>query len=119
MKKIYKFILGLIGVFIGIFLISCTNINKEKVLNDIDSGNYQQAIEDMSDLSVFDKEQIQNKALAKVSDIVNQVKDGKLSYSDAVNQLNFIKRIVPKKYESSIDNAISEVEQIEKEKTGK
>lgn len=110
-----KLILSLIFCIISVFLISCTNASKQEVLGQIEKGNYQQALEDMNNLNSFEREQVQNKALSKIQYIVQSVEDKTISYSEGVDELNFIKRIVPKKYEASVNKAIEQVKTLEQE----
>lgn len=116
MKNKKNLILSVFICFMAIILVSCTAASKNEIMMQIDNGNYQQALEDMNNLNSFEREEVQNKALAKVTSIVNGVKNGSISYSDAVDQLDFIKKIVPKMYENKVTKAINEVKLEEQNK---
>ncbi|MGL4451807.1 MAG: hypothetical protein ACRCTZ_11515 [Sarcina sp.] len=98
--------LSIMFCLVAIFFISCINASKETVINQIKTGNYQQALEDIHGLSVTERTQVQKVAIDKVPQIVKQAEDKEISYSQAVYELNFIEKIVPKNEEGKINEAI-------------
>lgn len=106
MKFNKKIILGVMCCFLAIFFISCADISKDEVIHQINLGNYQQALDDMQGLSANERVEVQNVAVNKIPYIVKMVDDKKLTNSQAVDELNFIKRIIPKNEEYKADKAI-------------
>lgn len=109
MKIKKQIILSFIFCFLAIFFISCINASKEEVINQIKTGNYQQALEDINGLSTTERIQVQTVAVDKIPQVVKQAEDKQITYSQAVDELNFIKRIVPKSEEGKINEAIEHV----------
>ena len=108
-----KLILSLMACMLAVFFVSCINASKEQVLNQIQAGNYQQALEDIHGLNTYEREEVQKAALAKVDDIVQAAKNKVITYSQAVDDLNFIDRIIPKNQQQKVIDAIEYIKSLE------
>ena len=108
-----KLILSLMACMLAIFLVSCINASKEEVLNQIQAGNYQQALEDIHGLNTYEREEVQKAAVAKVDEIVQAAKNKAITYSQAIDDLNFIDRIVPKNQQQKVIDAIEYIKGLE------
>ena len=106
MKYNKKVILGLIVCFFCIFFISCIDATKEETINQINLGNYQQALDDMQGLSMNERIEVQKVAVDKIPEVVKMAENKHLTNAQAVDELNFIKRIIPKNQEYKADKAI-------------
>lgn len=106
-------IFSIIILLFSVLLIGCINPSREEVINEINTGNYKQALEDIHGLTVKEQQEVQQVALNKVTTIVNDVKNGKTTYSQAIEELKFIEQIVPNTSEDQVDKAIQEVKNLE------
>ncbi|MGL4654342.1 MAG: hypothetical protein ACRCWM_00425 [Sarcina sp.] len=113
MKFKKRIMLSFLFCFLTLFFVSCMNASKEEVINQIKAGNYQQVLEDIHGLSTTERAQVQAVAVDKIPIVVQSVKDKKITPSQGVDELNFIKRIVPKSEEGKINTAIEEVKALD------
>ena len=119
MKSRKSLVLSIMFCFLAIFFISCINATKEEVINQVKSGNYQQALEDINGLNTTERGQVQAVAVEKISYVVQQAENKVITYSQAVDELNFIKRIVPKNQEPKVDQAIEYIKGLDQQKNMK
>ncbi|WP_066874653.1 hypothetical protein [Clostridium mediterraneense] len=113
MKLISKIIGFIICLCLSISFISCMQVKKEDVMNELDRGEYSKVLNDMNGLSVQERKQVQDSAINKISDITQGVKSGKIMYSDAIQDLNDLRKIVPQQDESKVTDAIQYVRSLE------
>ncbi|MGL4762979.1 MAG: hypothetical protein ACRCWG_16275 [Sarcina sp.] len=111
-----KLVLSVMFCFLAVFFISCINATKQEVINQVKSGNYQQALEDINGLNTSERAQVQAVAVEKISFVVQQAENKVTTYSQAVDELNFIKRIVPKNEEGKVDQAINYIKALDEQK---
>ncbi|MGL4742486.1 MAG: hypothetical protein ACRC41_17125 [Sarcina sp.] len=109
-------IFSTIILLFSIFLIGCINASREQVMNEINTGNYKQALEDINGLTVKEQQEVEQFALGKVGGIVDAVKNNQMTYSQAIEELKFIEQIVPKTSENEVDKAIQEVKNLENQR---
>ena len=114
-----KVILGFVFCFLALFFISCINKTKDEVIKQINLGNYEQALEDMQGLSTNERIQVQKVATDKIQEVIKMNENKELTNSQAVDELNFIKRIIPKNEEYKANQAIEYIKGLEKQNSMK
>ena len=113
MKFNKKILLGFVCCILAIIFVSCINSSKEEVIQEINSGNYQQTLEDMAGLSTNERVEAQNVAVSKIPEVVKRTEEKKITSAQAVDELNFIKKIIPKNQEVKADKAIEYIKQLD------
>ncbi|MGL5634166.1 MAG: hypothetical protein ACRDDL_03750 [Sarcina sp.] len=108
-----KIIFSIMVLLFSVFFIACIHTSKEEIINEINTGNYKQALEDIHGLNVNEQQEVEQFALSKVGVIVDAVKNNKMTYSQAIEELKFIEQIVPNTSEDEVDKAIQEVKNME------
>ncbi|WP_297521679.1 hypothetical protein [uncultured Clostridium sp.] len=119
MRNKKKLVLSIVTCLFAIFFISCINATKEEVINDVKAGNYQQVLEDIHGLNTTERVQVQRVAVEKISYIVQEAENNKITYSQAVDELNFVKKIVPKNDENKVNKAIEYIKGLDQQKNVK
>ena len=113
MKLGSKIIGIIICLCLSISFISCMQVKKEQVMNELDRGEYSKVLNDMNGLNVQERKQVQDNAVNKISEITQGVRSGKIMYSDAIQNLNDLRKIVPQQEEYKVTDAIQYVMSLE------